>query len=698
MSSHPSPRVRTSLQALASTALLLLATVTAATTVQAATAGLDTRIRELRSELADAGSGPDAARRRFLRQQLLISFERRRDLERLGDEVASATVPALPEQPSDSLLALDDLRQAKQQADTALDVGRRRTELLRSDRAAAAQRLARSVAELRQAGMADSQALARLEAELAESVTAELDTFIAVSEKQQQATQARADALAQRLAQVGPLRRPSEADVVALDVRLSADAERLQAHLAAAAAIREQAQSALTTQTGATPEHLLTLKEQLVTGDFAIELAREAWTNHATREAAWRLALSYWRDGDAAAPVMARERAPAMLAALQRRIDYLGTVAELVLGQIGALDTRIARAGSEAQVELKAQRTTLQDRLAAIQATLIDQRSLVALIERLRADFEQRGEQANWRERGALAWAATRALAANTWNWELFTIEESVDVDGRKTTVPRGVTVAKLVKAPLLLLVGLYLAFRFTAWSERRARRRGVDEARARLVRRWTLGLLALGWLLLSLVLAGIPLAAFAFAGGAIAIGVGFGMQTLLKNLISGMIVLIERPFRLGDQIEMGGLRGTVVDISLRTSVLRDGDGSETLVPNSVLIDNNVKNYTFRSRLSRQKLSLVVAAGSDTRAVTDALREAAQRHGQLAASKEPQVYLDDITTDGLLFTLHYWIELGTVDRGRVASDLRLMALGALADAGVRLAEPALDVRLARAPS
>ena len=165
-------------------------------------------------------------------------------------------------------------------------------------------------------------------------------------------------------------------------------------------------------------------------------------------------------------------------------------------------------------------------------------------------------------------------------------------------------------------------------------------------------------------------------------------MQSLFKNLISGVLVLIERPFRLGDVIEVGALRGQVVDIDLRTSVVRDADGADTLIPNSVLMEENVKNVTFRTRVQRQSLAVVVDGDSDPRAVADAMRAAAGRHGQLCEDPEPTVMLEEFADNGLRFALIYWIELVPgMDRRRIASDLRLMVLGAFAEAGVKMAPP-----------
>jgi small-conductance mechanosensitive channel len=168
-------------------------------------------------------------------------------------------------------------------------------------------------------------------------------------------------------------------------------------------------------------------------------------------------------------------------------------------------------------------------------------------------------------------------------------------------------------------------------------------------------------------------------------------MQTLFKNLISGVLVLIERPFRLGDDIQIGDLRGTVVDIDLRASVLRDSDGAETLIPNSALVEQNV---TARPRAIRQTLAVTVDAHSNPRDVSDTLREAAERHGLLNASRKPEIFLDEFPGEGLRFSMCYWIEPSPgVDRQRVASDLRLMILGAFGEKGIQLAKGTMDLRV-----
>jgi small-conductance mechanosensitive channel len=128
----------------------------------------------------------------------------------------------------------------------------------------------------------------------------------------------------------------------------------------------------------------------------------------------------------------------------------------------------------------------------------------------------------------------------------------------------------------------------------------------------------------------------------------------------------------------------------MRTSVVRDADGAETLIPNSALMEQNVKNVTFRSRLSRQALAVVVDGASDPRTVVDTMCATAARHGQLVESHEPTVLLDEFADNGLRFVLHYWIELRPgIDQRRIASDLRQMVLSAFEEAGIRLAPPPL---------
>jgi Small-conductance mechanosensitive channel len=180
-----------------------------------------------------------------------------------------------------------------------------------------------------------------------------------------------------------------------------------------------------------------------------------------------------------------------------------------------------------------------------------------------------------------------------------------------------------------------------------------------------------------------IPITAFAFLGGALAIGVGFGTQNLLKNVISGLLLLIERPLRVGDMIEVDGIRGMVTTIGLRSSTIRDINGVETLIPNSNLLERNLTNWTYSSYRKRYSIRIAVATGSDARGVKDKLVELAGRHGLILKDPEPYVLFEDFSEHALVFTMHYWIEIGPgIDPATVASDLRFMIESSFAEAGI----------------
>lgn len=299
------------------------------------------------------------------------------------------------------------------------------------------------------------------------------------------------------------------------------------------------------------------------------------------------------------------------------------------------------------------------------------------------------------RTRVADAWSAVREAVRNVWNFELFAVEDSVVVDGQTVTTSRGVTVGKSIGAIALYLVGFVVSLLVARRASSRAIAAGFDARSVRTVRRWILSLIAVLLLLLTLNVARIPITVFAFLGGALAIGVGFGMQTMFKNFISGIIVLMERSVQIGDIVELeGGTSGTVTSIDLRSSTVLGGDGIETIVPNSVLLENKVKNWTHTDRKVRRVVRIGVAYGSPARDVADILEDCAKRHGLVLTDPKPQVNFEDFGTDALQFALYVWLDLTPkVSATDVLSDLRFMIEKRLRETGIVLAFPQRDVHL-----
>jgi potassium efflux system protein len=318
-----------------------------------------------------------------------------------------------------------------------------------------------------------------------------------------------------------------------------------------------------------------------------------------------------------------------------------------------------------------------------------------SLVDRWGHDLELTGQRRPISQRLEQRLDALWSGLVGLWQYEVFAADDQIEVDGQVITGKRSVTVGKFLSALLILVLGYKLSRWLSHAVERIVvKRTGMDPSHATLTRRWVdaLGLVVLGVIALTLVK--IPLTVFAFLGGAVAIGVGFGTQTLLKNLISGLMILFERPVNLGDLVDVGGIRGRVVDVGVRASIVRDMHGIETLIPNSSFLEENVTNWTYSSQRVRFSVQVGIAYGSDTRRVRDILLEAGARHGLVLKDPPPFVTFDDFGADALLFSLNFWVELKPEnDRLIIQSDLRFMLDEALSKAGISIAFPQRDLHL-----
>lgn len=335
------------------------------------------------------------------------------------------------------------------------------------------------------------------------------------------------------------------------------------------------------------------------------------------------------------------------------------------------------------------------DRVKTMSRVLASIETDEALLLRCQQDLDTRFQIKTKAERWEDRLLSLRDLTSDIWSYELFTAEDVIEVDGQQIKGKRSITVDKVVSAILILIVGYWLAVNLAKFIERLAVGRfAIDASLARIARRWILFVEVMLLATASLMVVHIPLTVFAFMGGAVAIGAGFGMQNLLKNLISGLMLLLERPFRPGDLVEVGGVRGRITDIGVRSSHIRDANGIETLIPNSIFIEEKVTNWTLSSQSVRIAIKVGVAYGSPVQEVTDILLEAANRHGLVQDKPPPQVLFEDFGSDALLFGLYVWLELSPdVDWRMVASDLRYIINKKFAAKGISIAFPQRDVHL-----
>jgi small-conductance mechanosensitive channel len=194
--------------------------------------------------------------------------------------------------------------------------------------------------------------------------------------------------------------------------------------------------------------------------------------------------------------------------------------------------------------------------------------------------------------------------------------------------------------------------------------------------------------------MARIPLTAFAFLGGALAIGVGFGAQNVIKNLISGVIILFERKIRVGDIVSIGGVAGTVSSVDFRATTVRGFDGVDAIVPNSALLENQISNWSGGNPDVRRVIAVGVAYGSDAREAARLIGACARAHESVLSDPAPDVLFDDFGSDALVLRLRYWIRLDGPRTGpTVDSDLRYAIDDALRAAGIAIAFPQRDVHL-----
>jgi small-conductance mechanosensitive channel len=156
---------------------------------------------------------------------------------------------------------------------------------------------------------------------------------------------------------------------------------------------------------------------------------------------------------------------------------------------------------------------------------------------------------------------------------------------------------------------------------------------------------------LIAVAAAGFDLGKFTLLAGALGVGIGFGLQNVVNNFVSGLILLFERPVQTGDMIEVGPLQGEVKRIGIRSSTVRTFDGADVIVPNASLISDRLVNWTFSDSSRRIDLEVGVAYGSDPNKVLALLLETARAHAEVMSLPEPQAYFTKFQDSALAFQL-----------------------------------------------
>jgi small-conductance mechanosensitive channel len=315
-------------------------------------------------------------------------------------------------------------------------------------------------------------------------------------------------------------------------------------------------------------------------------------------------------------------------------------------------------------------------------------------VSRWLADFAE-PDDVGWRGRATRVRDQAAAVLKRLWQQELFVAADISEVDGRQVSVKYGVTVGKSIGLLVVFIVGYWMLAMISRLIQHQlVRWFKVSGQLASVLRRWSMLGLSLVLVFLLLHLARIPLSVFAFAGGALAIGIGFGAQTIIKNFISGLILLFERKIRVGDIVELGGITGHVTAVDLRAATVLGFNGVEALIPNANFIENLVVNWTHSNRLIRRELKVGVAYGTDVRLTEPLLLAAATEHAAVATDPVPEVFFEDFGDSALAVALVYWVNIeDQMGVRRIDSDLRHDIYARLAAAGITIAFPQRDVHV-----
>jgi small-conductance mechanosensitive channel len=219
----------------------------------------------------------------------------------------------------------------------------------------------------------------------------------------------------------------------------------------------------------------------------------------------------------------------------------------------------------------------------------------------------------------------------------------------------------------------------------------GVRQSVATIIRYF---IIAVGFLLILETL-GIDLTTLTVVAGAVGIGVGFGLQNIAANIVSGFIILFERPVKVGDRIEVGAVAGTVTEIRARSTTVLTNDNIAIIIPNSKILNENVVNWSYTGDSIRFRIPVGVAFDSDVRLVERLLIEVAKDNTDVLISPKPTVRFSAFGDSALEFQLLAWTTTHTHRRGLLVSTLNFAIFEKFAAHGVRIPFPQRDVHLLR---
>lgn len=261
------------------------------------------------------------------------------------------------------------------------------------------------------------------------------------------------------------------------------------------------------------------------------------------------------------------------------------------------------------------------------------------------------------------------------------------------------VSIRTILEGTLSAGLVLVLALWVSSTIEKRILREAVTDLSMRKVASNAVrAFLLLIGLLFALSAVGVDLTALSVLGGALGVGLGFGLQKLAANYVSGFVILLERAIRIGDNVRVDGFEGRITDIKTRYTLVRAGNGRESIVPNESLITSRVENLSLADLKFNITTTIVVGYDSDVARVQAILCGAAAAQPRVMKDPAPVAFLLNFAPDGLEFTLNFWVADPDKGRDNLRSAINVSILDGLRQAGIVIPSPQRVVRVESLPA
>ena len=292
---------------------------------------------------------------------------------------------------------------------------------------------------------------------------------------------------------------------------------------------------------------------------------------------------------------------------------------------------------------------------------------------------------------GLLAWAFFLLLGLGLLGEAARLAERVVDAEieiGATTIAVAGILAGLAVLLGMCVLVKILGLLLEVEVLPRLALREGIPFAVSAVTRY----ALVFGGVVLAMAAMGIDLTKVTLLAGAVGVGIGFGLQTVVSNFVSGLLLLVERPIKIGDAVQVGDIEGDVRRIGVRSSTIRTSAGADIIVPNSDLISKAVTNWTLSDRKRRLQIEIGVAYGTEPEEVVRLLETAAREVKDVTDTPTPRAWFTGFGDSALNFRLDAWVD--DLSRGlAVQSALRMAIAKKLREAGVEIPFPQRDIHI-----